>query len=250
MMEWSWSTFLIEIVNFTLLIWLLTRLLYRPITNAIAARRRAIAQASEHAEQVLREGEELRKRYEERASEWEREKAGLREQFKRDLAEERSRREAALEADLQRRDERAEAARRARERDDLRRLERSANERAAKFCGRLLTRFASAELESRLIEAMIEDLAALSVEERARLVRSFEGCEEVRITTCYPLAEPCRARLLDALTACLSRSVNGDFRLDETLLAGVRADLGTTMVEATLVDELRWFATESGNDSV
>ncbi|WP_054775053.1 hypothetical protein [Methylogaea oryzae] len=41
-MELDWSTIALEIVNFLILVWLLKRLLYKPVQDIIAQRRAAI----------------------------------------------------------------------------------------------------------------------------------------------------------------------------------------------------------------
>lgn len=61
-MQWSWSTFIFEIVNFLVFLWLLQRLLYKPLQQAIERRREAhasakreIAELREHAERLKAE---------------------------------------------------------------------------------------------------------------------------------------------------------------------------------------------------
>ena len=41
-MEFGWSTFLLEIINFLVLVWLLHRFFYRPVLDIVAERQRQI----------------------------------------------------------------------------------------------------------------------------------------------------------------------------------------------------------------
>ena len=41
-MEMDWSTFILEIINFLILVWILKRFLYRPILEVIARRREGV----------------------------------------------------------------------------------------------------------------------------------------------------------------------------------------------------------------
>lgn len=241
-MELNGSTFVVEIVNFAVLVWLLNRFLYRPVTRAIAARQRAIDASLQQAEALRREGEENSKRYEARLSDWERDKAALREQFDRGLAEERARREAEMSAALQHEREQAEAAQRARERENEQRLAAAAGEEAARFAGRLLSRVASASLEHDLIAAVLDDLSALPDDRRALLLRSRDGRPEATVSTRFPVPDEQRAALAAALSACLGTAPDISYARDEALLAGVRIDLGTITLEGNLAGELRWFA--------
>lgn len=49
-MELSWSTMVLEIINFLVLIWTLNHFLYMPIQNTIIARKKMVVDKLEHAE--------------------------------------------------------------------------------------------------------------------------------------------------------------------------------------------------------
>ena len=48
-MELTWSTFILEIINFLILVWILKRFLYKPVMDAIAKRRASIEQSMQDA---------------------------------------------------------------------------------------------------------------------------------------------------------------------------------------------------------
>jgi F-type H+-transporting ATPase subunit b len=50
--ELDWMTFVLEVINFLVLIWILNRLLYRPLMNVIAQRKAAIQKTLADAEEV------------------------------------------------------------------------------------------------------------------------------------------------------------------------------------------------------
>ena len=56
-MELTWTTFLLEVINFLVLVWLLKRLFYAPVMRAIAARRAAVEKTLADAEATKREAE-------------------------------------------------------------------------------------------------------------------------------------------------------------------------------------------------
>jgi F-type H+-transporting ATPase subunit b len=245
-MGFSWSTFLIQILNFIVLVWILTRFLYQPITRAIAARQKAIGEELQQADEAKKQSAALSRQYESRLADWEQEKAQLKAAFDKEMTEERTRRETELHASLQREREQAEAAAHTREGEAARRLQQQAVQGAAQFCARLLSRVASPELERRLVDAAIADMQALSDDQRASLSRAFDGRSEAVITTRYPLDEVHRATLTDVLTRCLGRAPHSRFEQSDALLAGLRVDLGTMTLEGNLAGELEWFAKVSG----
>jgi len=238
----SWSTFLIEILNFVVLVWILTRFLYQPVVRAIADRQEAIRRELQRAEELKKQSNALAEQYENRLADWEAEKARLRAVFEKQLDDERVRREAELRTSLQRQREQAEAVARTREQETARRLQQQAARDAARFCARLLSRIASPDLEKQLVEVSIADIHALSDDQRASLSRSFDERSEAVVTTRYPLDSTHRTALTGALTQCLGRAPNARFEQSDTLLAGLRIDLGTITLEGNLAGELQWFA--------
>jgi F-type H+-transporting ATPase subunit b len=243
-LSFSWTTFVVEIVNFIVLMWLLTRFLYRPIAKTIAARQIAIRKQLDEANALKSKGEELQQRYETRLHAWEDEKKSLRAQFERTLAGERIKREADLEASLKRERDAATAAERVRDRETLRGLQDEADKYGSEFCAKLLSRFASPELETRIIEATLADLRALPDEKRMLLARAGNGVD-ARLTTRYPVPEDRRKEIVAALHACAEKVSRVDFVQDERLVAGVRIDLGAVSIEGNLAEELAWFASEA-----
>ena len=74
-MELDWSTFILEIINFLVLVWLLKRFFYKPVLNVINRRREQIQKKISDAEGVRHEAESLKSDYENRLAGWEDEKA-------------------------------------------------------------------------------------------------------------------------------------------------------------------------------
>lgn len=168
-MELSWSTFLLEILNFLVLVWILKRFLYRPVLNVIARRKQEIAQTLQAAQDERQGGEALRTEYENRLSEWEQERAAARGALQEQLQRERMKRLASLTSELE--DERRkQQVLSERERHEIeQRRETQALALAGRFAAKLLTRIAGPELESRLIDVLKEDLTRLSSEQRQAL---------------------------------------------------------------------------------
>ena len=62
-MEFDWTTFVLEALNFLVLVWLLKRFFYQPVLAEIEARRDATAKTIADAETVRREAEALKSEY-------------------------------------------------------------------------------------------------------------------------------------------------------------------------------------------
>ncbi|MCX7102709.1 MAG: ATP synthase F0 subunit B [Methylobacter sp.] len=73
-MEFNLSTFVLEIINFLILIWILQRLFYKPLLNVIAKRKQSIDQSLADAKNLQQQAEQQRSLYENRQKLWEQEK--------------------------------------------------------------------------------------------------------------------------------------------------------------------------------
>lgn len=241
-MEFDWTTFVLQLVNFVVLVLLLGRFLYRPVTAAIAARRaeteRMLAQAAAEraaAEQAARE-------LERRAAELERERALARTRLEEEIAREREARRAALEQELA-----AERARREvldeRRRAELeQRAEARAVQAAMRFAARFLERLAGPELDARLVELAIAELREAPGELAAELRRALAENGAARIVTAHPLGREPRAALAGVLESLAGRPVPLEFAEDDALRAGVCIMIGPWVLAADLRDELAFFA--------
>lgn len=99
-MELNWSTFLLEIFNFLILVWILKRFLYQPILDAIARRRTAIEDQLEKSEQLHAEANILKERYENRLTDWDKERQKAMEKLMLELEENRRQQLEALKEEL------------------------------------------------------------------------------------------------------------------------------------------------------
>lgn len=240
-MELDWTTFILEIINFLVLVWLLKHFFYQPVMNVIGARQAAIDATVEQAREKERSAKSLAERYDDRLKVWEQEREQARETLRKELGAERERQLAQLRADLdaERTRQRAVDEKSRRERDS--RAETAAIGRAAEFLSRLLQRIAGPELEGMLIDLAIEDLGALPDARRAALRETLRDAHAA-IVTAYDLSAGRRQKLADALRPLLGNAPALDCSVDSTLIAGLRISVGPWTLRASLADELQAFA--------
>ena len=65
-MEFSLSTFVLELINFLVLVWILKRFLYRPVLDIIARRREQIDATMAEAKRIEDNAQALKQKYDER----------------------------------------------------------------------------------------------------------------------------------------------------------------------------------------
>jgi F-type H+-transporting ATPase subunit b len=245
--ELSWSTFLLEIINFLVLIWILKRFLFNPVRTVIARRRAEIDKRIRDAEALQAEAATLKQQYQERLTDWEAEKRQLHRALKQELEAEKANRLSEIATQIEKERERDRVAEARQQEDQRRGMEETAMRQGAAFASRLLQASAGAETEAALIELVIAELEELP---RARIesIQAVQGEKaDIRITTAYPLAAQQQQRLQTALARlfCAARPIH--FEQDKTLLAGIRIASGNWMLGCNIKDELMGFA-EFGHD--
>jgi F-type H+-transporting ATPase subunit b len=239
----DWSTFLLEVVNFLILVWILKRFLYAPVRAAIERRRERVEAALAEADARRAEADRLREDYEARQQQWERERASARADLEQEMGAERARRLQELEQELGRRREREDTLDERRRDEAERRSEEAALTLAAGFAAKLLARVADQALEARLLALAVEDLASLSEDHRKALATAArEEATAPRVLSAYALNDVQRADLESALSRAAETEVRCRFAEDPELIAGIRIDAGALVMRANLRDELRYFA--------
>jgi F-type H+-transporting ATPase subunit b len=245
-LEFDWTTFLLEIGNFLILIWVLQRFLYRPVQDAIRRRQEAIDQALSRARDAQVEGERLKDHYEHRLAEWEREKEEAGALLAKEIDVERARKMETLRTELTQEQERSRVLEDRRAEELRRRIEEEAGSRAAQFGARLLGRLASPDLEARIIDVFIEDLCGLSNGKREALKAACrENGARVAVNSAFPVRTEQRSILTTTLCELADATVPCDFAEDRTLLAGLHVLIGPWVLRANLRDELSFFTETS-----
>ncbi|WP_346840046.1 F0F1 ATP synthase subunit delta [Microbulbifer sp. SAOS-129_SWC] len=242
-MELNWSTFLLEIVNFLVLVWLLKRFFYKPVQQVIARRQQGIEQRVAAAEKMQQEAQQLQQRYEGRLQEWEQEQRQARTALQEALRAERSQREQELDGQLQQQRQRAQAVAERHERERVQQLERRALEQGGEFAARLLQQGAGPELEGRLQALLVEALADLPDEQLAALRAELaESPGAVEVASAFPLPQAQRSELTEALQELTPQPLQCHFVEDPDLVAGLRIGIGAWVLDCNISAELRGFA--------
>ena len=241
-MELNWSTVVLEILNFLVLVWILKRFLYQPVLDVIARRQAGIEKTLADAEARHEEAVSLQEQYEGRLAEWSKERQQAREKLSRELAAEHDRKLAELQTDLEQEREKARVAGVRRQADAVRKLEETALLQGTRFTTRLLQAAAGPELEARLVDLAINGLTALPAERVSAMRNSYgKPLDAVRVASAFPLADDQRQRLGQALASIAGEEIPQHFEQDSALLSGVRISIGAWVLGVNLQDELKGF---------
>ena len=247
-MEFNSSTFILEIINFLVLIWILQRFFYKPILAVIAKRKAFIEQTIIDTQLLQQQAEKQRSLYESRQQLWEQEKkvalSALHqqinverrlqmEQLKADLIEERTKLNVTLQHQQQAFQQQAQL---------------QALQNGAHFASLLLKQSAGPELEARLVMLLLNNLKALP--ETCNLCQQMLANKKaivIKVTSVYPLSTEQQAQLEQQLAELINSPITLQYQQEATLIAGIRLDIGAWVLNANLQHELIGF-TEIANE--
>jgi len=241
--EFDWTTFTLEIINFLILVWILKRFLYRPILGVIAQRRAGVEKMMADAKRIGAEAGELKQRCERELAQWEKDKETAQARLREELAAERGRLMAALETEIAEERERRRVLDERRERDFRRAVEEQGIAQGAAFSARLLGRVATPELEARLYALLLEDLRGLRAEDRRAMAEAAAASGlQLEVQSAFALDEDRRAELARALAEATGKTLPVEYRENPELLAGFHVSIGPWILHANLRDELKFFS--------
>lgn len=242
-MEFNLSTFILEILNFLILIWILQRLFYKPLLGVIAKRKQFIDQSLNDAKNLQQQAEQQRSLYENRQKLWEQEKQAAMTALQQQLEAERRAQLDKLNADLEQERQKAKVTLSKQQQELQQQAEKQALQNGAKFAGMLLQQSAGPELEARLFSLLMDSLTTLP--EACKLCLTMLGAKKsvpIKITSAYPLSDEMRRQLEQKLGTLISSPINFQYLQDAALIAGLRMDIGAWVLNANLQHELIGFA--------
>ena len=241
-MNLDWTTVILEILNFLVLVWLLKRFFYRPVLDVIERRRAESAKIITDAQAQRLAADALKGEYEQRLADAAREHELAMARLDEEIAIERARRLAAVEtevnADRQRRQMLETREKEGREAT----MERTALSIAARFASRFLERLAGPELETKLVDLTLDELNAGPPERLAALSTALgDPTVKIKIVTVQPLDTERRVAFVAVLGRLAGRELAPEFEEDPALKSGVCLMAGSWVLMANLRDELNFF---------
>lgn len=241
-MELNWSTFILEIINFLVLVWILKRFLYRPVLLILEKRHKEIENSLSEAHNQHAEAVALEKKYKERLDKWEHEKQQLKESLLQELQNEKTQKLENIKFDIESEREKARVIEQRHETEKLRQYQLKAHEQGARFIAKLLNAITSEELESHLINLLLNTFDDMPEEKIQSLRAAYKtSADGVTITSAFPINETQQQQLTEKISSLLQQPVNINYLNDKKLLAGLRIIIGAWILRVNLQDELTGF---------
>ncbi len=249
-MQLDWTTFFLEALNFLVLVWILKRILYRPVLAVLDARQQRVQAEMAHAEQLQQEAAALKQQYETRLDDWSKEREDARLQLEQELAKRRGAGMESIRQALADEEDKARARDAARAASHEAELVRQAAGEAYGNASAMLLRLASPQLTASIVGILQEDLAALPDAEHEALRKAGKMLGEqatVQIDSAHALDAPVVTNLAQALSVAAGKPLKVVVNLAPELIAGVRVVVGECILHANLAEELDFFKRQGGH---
>ena len=231
-MQIDWLTVAAQIVNFLVLVWLLQRFLYRPITNAMARREDRIEErlsdartrrreAEEEAEDLRKKREDLEASRQELLDEARAEADELRQRLEREIRDEAEQKRRNWTETLEK--ERADFARE---------MQRKAGHKVLDIAGRLLAEFSAGGLDDQIAQGFVEKLDDLDADTRKKMTAAADGADgPALVESAAALDTAARRNITRAIHEQFETDIEVEYREAGEILLGLRLNIGEQTVE-------------------
>ncbi len=235
----DWFTVGAQALNFLILVWLMKRVLYKPILRAIDAREKRIAAELADASAKKAEAQKEREEFQRKNEEFNRQRTALLSRATDEAATERRR----LLAEARQAADTLSAKRLEVLRSDARNLNQAIGRRTQQevfaIARKVLMDLATASLEERLREAFTHRLREMSGEPKARLAEALRGAHApVLVRSAFDLSADQRAAIQSALNETFVAEIPMRFETVPNLISGIELTANGQKVAWSIADYL------------
>lgn len=225
-MRIDWFTFIAQIINFLVLVFLLRRFLYAPITNAMQEREQRIAERIAAADEQQAAAESATQEYRRRSEDLENERLRMFEQAKQEVEASRRQllKQARFEVDSRREDWLASLSR---EQETLTQIIRQrCSEQVTAATTRAIRELADADLEEQMLRSFIQKL---SEDDSAGRKPQTKGNATATVITAFVVSSIWKERLRSALIQHFQLA-SVDFQVSRHVVCGIEVHIGSDKI--------------------
>jgi F-type H+-transporting ATPase subunit b len=237
MLEINLSTLLLQIANFLILAYILTRFLFKPLKKVLDGRTGQVTKAVDEAEKTTREAERLRLEYEKRRENIDAEIAALKNEARVVIDQTRQQmlQEAYQEIEVMRARAQEEIEQ---QRADALLLHRSKiGELVAALTRRMMQGILNPQLHQAYLDAFLDQLRSVQLD--GHISTSGEETISAELITAILLAQGDKVRIATTLDTVVSKPIDLTYRVDAGLIAGAMVRLGDTLIDGSLQGQLQ-----------
>lgn len=233
-MKFNIWTFLFQIVNFVVLLFILKRLLYKPVKEIMEKRKGLIEKTIEDAEKEKKEALELKERHQEEMNKLKGLQITMIEKMKNEVGKEKERLLTEAEKEATRTIEEERAVFETEKKRDEANLKEMVIQTVSGFATNLLKDISDEELHKSIYRRVFNNL-----EEIASTIQAGDGeSATIDLISAYPLREEELIELQKVLESRLSKKVSVNTSVDKNLIAGVKIKVHDMVYDSSLSGQI------------
>jgi F-type H+-transporting ATPase subunit b len=221
-MKINWFTFIAQVINFLILMWLLKRYLYKPILNAIDERENKIVAQLKDAEAKKAEAEKERDKFDQKNKSFDEQKAELMQKViaegkaEAEKLNEVAKNEAnALKTKLEKGIKEEQLSR---NHEIGQRIQRE----VVAIARKTLTDLSSVGFEDQSMLAFLKKIKGLEAEEKDAFISSLNsGTDSILVQSAFELTTKQQTELQNSVVGLLGRKCQFQFKIAPELISGI-----------------------------
>lgn len=237
MLDINLSTLLLQVANFLIMTYILTRFLFKPLKGTLDKRAHQVTRAVEEAEKTTREAEALREEYEKKRENIDAEIAALKNEARIVIDETRQQMLREAHQEIEAMHARAQEEIEERRAEALRLHRSQIGELVTALTRRLMQDILTPQLHQAYLDAFLGQLRSLQL--NGRIITSDEEAISAELITAIPVPQDNKARVASALETVTSQPIDLACRVDGGLIAGAMVRVGDTLIDGSLQGQLQ-----------
>jgi F-type H+-transporting ATPase subunit b len=240
MININWSTLLLQIVNFGIMVFILSRVFFKPVVRILDERAERVTQALQEAEERERKAAQAQAEYEKTLAEAQDQVLVMQQQAQEDLLRTKQQVLADTRQQIAKmRETAAQDLEEARE-EAVTEHRRELGRLAIELSERLMRQAGGSAFQESSIQEFLSRLAHLQPEEyREALADDGAPILQVQVVSAHSLDDASRAAIEAQTAHLLDREIELRYQVDRRLIAGVLMRFGGVVIDGSLSGQLQ-----------
>ncbi len=240
MLNLNWSTLLLQILNFIVMVLVLWRFLFKPVVKILDERSTRVTQAIDDAEKKAREADEMRAEYEEKLSEAQEEAIAIHQRTQDELARSKKQLLEETREEISTMREKAQRELDESKQQAIYQHRRELGRLVTSLSARMMSEAGGTAFQQASIEQFIHQLSVLSPDEYQQALD--EGTAEVvhvQLVSARELDDQQMEHIEQLLQTLSNQPVAIAHKVDASLVAGATARFGDVVIDGSLAGQLQ-----------
>lgn len=240
-MKFDLLTYLFEIINFFILLWILKKLLYKPVISVLKKRKEYIDTKIREAEEAQAKVEKLKQEYERLLQDIENIKKAKMAEITKQVEEEKEKLYKQMKAELDAEREKFLESLQIEKKEVINEIKEFIINYSLQFVSKILVKVSDENLHKNLFKLALEAIENLPDEDKKSISEELKHQKFILIETAYPLTEEEKNKLKDLIKKEFGIDVSIKEEEKKDLIAGVSIHIGSKLIDLSLEGQLSVF---------